>query len=202
MLLMCHLRGEPSGTILAMEHKGCFSMEFATGVCPQIPGGNCSIRGSQDGSQSLPSQQHTWRASYIHCPTPGLGREHGSGPGKCCQVAVLSITSATQTAVWICPLITPQKGGAGTGWWWTLTAHRFRESTRGEAQERCPCTCRSEPTLKSHGAEGSASALLGTPRAWSWARASVQCPEKSLEVAGQVKTQVCGQVARSCHCGW
>lgn len=113
------------GTLRNMEHKGCFSMEFATGVCPQIPGGNCSLRGSQGGSQSLPSQQHTWRAS--HCPTPGLGREDGSGPGKCCQVAVLSITSATQTAVWNCPLITPQKGGSGTGWWWTLTAHRFRE---------------------------------------------------------------------------
>lgn len=80
-------------------------------------------RGSQDGSQPPPSQQHTWRASYIHCPTPGLGREDGSGAGMCCQVAVLSITSPTQTAVWICLLIIPQKGGAGTEWWWMVDTH-------------------------------------------------------------------------------
>lgn len=93
-----------------------------TGVCPQIPGDPVP-RGSQDGSQPLPPQQHTWRASHIHCPAPGLGREDGSGPGMRCQVAVLSTTSPTQTAVWICPLITPQKGGAGTVWWWVVDTH-------------------------------------------------------------------------------
>lgn len=194
--MMCHLQGEPSGMTLGAEG-------MPTGVCSQIPG-DPELRGSQDGSQPLPPQQLTWRASHIHCPAPGSGREAVCGPGVCCQVAVLSITSPPQTAEWICPLITPQKvlqEQCGGGWW-TLAAHRFRVRTKGEAQERCPCMCRSEPTLKSLGAEGSASALLGTPRAWSWARASVQCPEQSLEVAGQAETQVCGRVTRSCHCAW
>lgn len=173
-----------------------------TGVCPQIPGDPVP-RGSQDGSQPLPPQQHTWRASHIHCPAPGLGREDGSGPGMRCQVTVLSTTSPTQTAVWICPLITPQKGGAGTVWWWVVDTHcpqvQGEEKHGRDVHARADLSQPSSPL--GHSAEGSASALLGTPRAWSWARASVQCPEKSLEVAGQAETQLCGQVTRSCHCG-
>lgn len=77
---------------------------------------------------------------------------------------------------------------------------RAREEKHGrDVHARADLSQPSSPL--GHSAEGSASALLGTPRAWSWARASVQCPEKSLEVAGQAETQLCGQVTRSCHCG-
>lgn len=99
-----------------MEHKGCFQEFALKSLQIQSPGAPRMAFSPTSSAAHLESFPHP-------LPNSRLGKRGRIWPWMLCQVTVLSITSPTQTAVWICPLITPQKGGAGTVRWWVVGTH-------------------------------------------------------------------------------
>lgn len=114
-LPMCRLRGEPSGTALAMEHKGCLQ-EFAPRFLEVQRPGALRMALSPYPLSSTPGELPT------SLPSSRLGKRGWIWPQN-----VLPSRSAVhhphKQQVWICPLFTPKQGGAGTWWWWVVDTH-------------------------------------------------------------------------------